>query len=141
LDVNAEAVRNEAAALGGNALAIAADVADEHSIGAAFARAREACGRIDSVVNYAGINRQVPILSMSLEDWNAVIRVNLTGSFLVARAAAEVMKPQGVGSIVLVSSRLYLGGVLNVNYISSKGGVVALARSLALRWEKHNIRV
>jgi 3-oxoacyl-[acyl-carrier protein] reductase len=76
---------------------------------------------------------------MTLEQWEAVIRVNLTGSFLIAQHVARAMEDGG--AIVLTSSRSYLGNVGQANYAASKGGVVSLTRTLALELGKRRIRV
>src|SRR6202035_5513437 len=73
--------------------------------------------------------------------WDAVIRVNLTGSFLIAQAAARAMIATGGGSILLTASRSYLGNFGQANYSASKGGVVSLTRTLAIELGQHNVRV
>ena len=78
---------------------------------------------------------------MTLEQWNAVIAVNLTGTFLMAQAVAPAMIEQQSGSIVLTSSRSYYGNIAQANYSASKGGVVSLTRTLALELARYNIRV
>ena len=122
-------------------LAVRADIADSGGAAEMIARTKAAFGRVDALVHFAGITRPAPIAQMTLEQWDAVIRINLTGSFLVSQAVASVMIEQGSGSIVLISSRSYLGSVTRANYAASKGGVVSLMRTLALELGKHNIRV
>src|SRR6202035_3665460 len=73
--------------------------------------------------------------------WDAVIRVNLTGSFLIAQAAARAMIATGGGSILLTASRSYLGNFGQADYSASKGGVVSLTRTLAIELGQHNVRV
>jgi 3-oxoacyl-[acyl-carrier protein] reductase len=96
---------------------------------------------VDALVHYAGITRDAVHWKMSLEDWELVLKVNLTGSFLVASAVGEVMRQQRSGSIVLTSSRSYLGNFGQANYAASKGGVVSLTRTLALELGRYNVRV
>ncbi|RTH32876.1 SDR family oxidoreductase, partial [Thermus scotoductus] len=103
--------------------------------------ALEAMGRLDGVVHYAGITRDNFHWKMPLEDWEAVIRVNLTGSFLVAKAASEAMREKNPGSIVLTASRVYLGNLGQANYSAAKAGVVGLTRTLALELGRWGIRV
>ena len=91
------------------------------------------------LAHFAGITKDALADRMTLEQWNDVIRVNLTGSFIVAQQVARAMEDGG--SIVLTSSRSYLGNVGQANYAASKGGVVSLARTLALELGKRNIRV
>ncbi|TBH21820.1 SDR family oxidoreductase [Thermus thermamylovorans] len=129
------------AAEGTGALAIPMDVADPASVAEGFRKALEAFGRLDGVVHYAGITRDSFHWKMPLEDWEAVLRVNLTGSFLVARAASEAMRERNPGSIVLTSSRVYLGNLGQANYAAAKAGVVGLTRTLALELGRYGIRV
>ncbi|WP_018462105.1 SDR family NAD(P)-dependent oxidoreductase, partial [Thermus oshimai] len=91
------------AAEGVGALAIPMDVADPRSVEEGFGKALEALGGLDGVVHYAGITRDNFHWKMPLEDWEAVLRVNLTGSFLVARAASAAMRERNPGSIVLTA--------------------------------------
>ncbi|KGQ21258.1 SDR family oxidoreductase [Thermus filiformis] len=138
-DLEEDPLREAASATG--ALPVVMDVADPPSVEEGFARALEAFGRLDGVVHYAGITRDNFHWKMPLEDWERVIRVNLTGSFLVARAASEAMRERNPGSIVLTSSRVYLGNLGQANYSASKAGVVGLTRTLALELGRWGIRV
>ncbi|WP_337844730.1 SDR family oxidoreductase [Thermus sp.] len=123
------------------ALAIPMDVADPPSVEEGFRKVLEALGGLDGVVHYAGITRDNFHWKMPLEDWEAVLRVNLTGSFLVAKAASEAMRERNPGSIVLTASRVYLGNLGQANYAASKAGVVGLTRTLALELGRYGIRV
>lgn len=129
------------AATATGALGVVMDVADPRSVEEGFSRALEAFGRLDGVVHYAGITRDNFHWKMPLEDWERVIRVNLTGSFLVAKAASAAMRERNPGSIVLTSSRVYLGNLGQANYSASKAGVVGLTRTLALELGRWGIRV
>ena len=120
-------------------LALACDVADEASVANAVTQVKEQFGRIDVLAHFAGITKDALADRMTLEAWNDVIRVNLTGSFIVAQQVARAM--ENGGSIVLTSSRSYLGNVGQANYAASKGGVVSLTRTLALELGKRGIRV
>jgi 3-oxoacyl-[acyl-carrier protein] reductase len=124
-----------------DALAVAVDIADERSVEEAVAQTLARFGRIDALAHYAGITRDALYHKLSLEAWDAVIRVNLTGSFVVARAVARVMSEQGRGSIVLTASRSAYGNVGQANYSASKGGVISLTRTLALELGRYNVRV
>ena len=120
-------------------LALACDVADAASVERAVAQTKERFGRIDVLAHYAGITKDALAHKMTPEQWNDVIRVNLTGTFVVAQAVLREMEDGG--SIVLTSSRSYLGNVGQSNYAASKGGVVSLTRTLALELGKRRIRV
>lgn len=120
------------------------DVSDESAVDAAMAAITSSEGRIDSLVNNAGLAIRRPSLELSLADWEAVLKVNLTGVFLCARAAARHMIPNRRGVIVNTASIMGLsGGGLypNISYQSSKGAVVNLTRALAVEWAAHGIRV
>ncbi len=110
------------------------DVRDEASIREAIGACVERHGRLDILVNAAGVTHRVPSLDVQLEDWDRVQEVNLRGTFLCCRAAATVMRDAG-GAIVNVASQLAIaptGG--RAAYVSSKAGVIALTRSLAVEW-------
>jgi NAD(P)-dependent dehydrogenase (short-subunit alcohol dehydrogenase family) len=120
-------------ASGRGVLAQRVDVTAEAQVEAAVDAAARHFGRIDVLVNCAGIIKHSPIDKMSLEDFESVLRVNLTGTFLTCRAVVPVMKKQGRGKIVNIAS---LGGRtgrpgVGVNYAASKAGVIALTQTLA----------
>ena len=138
-DVNEAGVGAAARALGEGAISIGIDVADPIGVAAMVSLARKSFGKIDALTHYAGmIVRWEPT---SLEAWDEVLRVNLTGSFVVAQAVAGEMVAAGGGSIVLVASRGHLGVPGQPGYAASKGGVVSLMRTLALELGQHNVRV
>ncbi|MBN9511717.1 MAG: glucose 1-dehydrogenase [Alphaproteobacteria bacterium] len=133
----------EIAAEGFPAHGHAVDVTDEASVVAAF-DAVAAEGRIDSLVNNAGMALRRPSVELSREDFERVIDVNLTGVFLCARTAARHMLRAGRGAIVNTASIMGLsGGGLypNISYQASKGAVVNLTRALAVEWAASGIRV
>jgi 3-oxoacyl-[acyl-carrier protein] reductase len=127
--------------LGLDALGVAVDIADERSVEEALAQTLARFGRVDALAHYAGITRDALYYKLSLDAWDAVIRVNLTGSFVVAKAVAQVMSEQRSGSIVLTSSRSAYGNVGQANYSASKGGVISLTRTLALEVGRFGVRV
>jgi 3-oxoacyl-[acyl-carrier protein] reductase len=127
--------------LGDAVLALDVDVADQASVADLFARTKDEHGRVDVLAHFAGITRDAMASKLELEAWDEVLRVNLTGTFLTARAAAVQMRANGGGSIILTSSRSYLGNIGQSNYAASKGGVVSLTRTLALEYGKWNVRV
>jgi 3-oxoacyl-[acyl-carrier protein] reductase len=128
----AESLVQELSGNGGGALAVMADVACEPQVEAMLAEILKRYGRLDVVVNNAGITRDALLLRMKLADWQAVIDVNLTGAFLVSRAAAKVMLKQRSGKIINISSVVGLcGNAGQANYAASKAGLVGLTKSLA----------
>lgn len=135
-DINGESAAKLAANLdasGRRALAQRVDVTAEAEVQAAAEQAVERFGRVDVLVNCAGIIKHGPIERMSLQDFESVIRVNLTGTFLACRAVVPVMKKQGGGKIVNLASiagRTARPGV-GVNYAASKAGIIGLTRTLA----------
>ena len=140
LDLDAPLAEHEAAGLA-NSVGCGLDVSDAAAIERCFA-SLGAQGAIDVLVNSAGMAIRKPSLELALDDWNQVINVNLTGSFLCARAAARHMTAGG--SIVNIASIMGLsGGGLypNIAYQTSKGGVVNMTRALAVEWAPLQIRV
>jgi len=144
LDRDGEAAKSCAAALGEACIGHAADVADEAVIDATFADIHHREGRIDILVNNAGTAIRRPTNELSLADWQKVVDVNMTGSFLCARAAGRIMTKQGSGAIINVASIMGLsGGGLypNISYQATKGAVVNMTRALAVEWAASGIRV
>jgi 3-oxoacyl-[acyl-carrier protein] reductase len=141
LDIAEDAVAARIAEHGLDAFAYGCDVGDEASVAGAVAAVRERFGRIDALAHFAGITRDGMHHKMTLDMWDAVIRVNLTGSFLMAKAVSAVMAPQRSGSIVLTASRSAYGNMGQANYSASKGGVISLGRTLALELGRFNVRV
>jgi 3-oxoacyl-[acyl-carrier protein] reductase len=127
--------------LGDAVLALDVDVADQASVAELFGRTKDEHGRVDVLAHFAGITKDAMASKLELDAWEEVLRVNLTGTFLTARAAAVEMRAGGGGSIILTSSRSYLGNIGQSNYAASKGGVVSLTRTLALEYGKWNVRV
>jgi NAD(P)-dependent dehydrogenase (short-subunit alcohol dehydrogenase family) len=140
-DLDAEAARAVAAKLP-SAVALECDVSDEASVGAAVQSVREAFGRLDCVFNSAGFVRFTPIEELSVQEWNRMLAVHLTGTFLVCRAALPLMQSSGGGAIVNMASasallaRPHLGA-----YAAAKGGVISFSRQLALDAHEYGVRV
>lgn len=118
-----------------------ADITDEKQVIALFNFIQSTFGRMDVLVNNAGIIRDNMIWNMSAADFDMVINVNLKGAWLMCREAAKKMKQQNSGRIINISSRAWLGNIGQTNYSSSKAGVIGLTRSLALELGKYNISV
>ena len=135
-------VAGEIAAGGGKAQAVALDVADRASVEAAFDEVLKAHGRIDHLVNNAGITRDNLVLRMKDEDWQQVLATNLTGVFLCTQAALRPMLKQRSGRIVNVTSVVGLtGNPGQANYAASKAGVVGFTRSVAREVASRSITV
>ncbi len=142
--IHAAAAAQAIKAIGGVARVYTCDVADEASVARATAETVRDLGGLHILVNNAGIALRAPTIELSLEDWNAVVAVNLTGVFLCARHAARTMLPAGGGVIVNLASIMGLsGGGLspNLSYQSTKGAIVNLTRALAVEWASAGIRV
>jgi glucose 1-dehydrogenase len=146
----AQAVVDEIVAMGRRAIAIKADVSDEAEVVALFAQAIAAFGTLHIVVSNAGLQRDAAFDEMTLDQWNKVISVNLTGQFLCAREAVREFKRRGLdlnvsmaaGKIICMSSvhqQIPWGG--HVNYAASKGGVMLMMKSIAQEMAPQRIRV
>src|SRR4051794_301736 len=132
----------EAEARAGRALTVALDIADPASVAAAVRAALHAFGRIDVLVNNAGVGSNTPFLDITLEEWNRVVGVNLTGSFLMAQAVAREMAKSGGGAIVnVVSVSGQRGGDGRAAYGAAKAGLELLTKVMAVELAAHCIRV
>ena len=137
----AEALAAEIAGqFGVEAVAVAANVADEAEATALIAAATDAFGRVDILVNNAGITRDGLAARMGDEDFDAVIDINLKGTFHCCRAAAKVMMKQRWGRIINMSSVVGVyGNAGQVNYAASKAGVIGMTKTLAKELARRNI--
>jgi len=144
LDVLGDTLRQAVAALGkpADTLALEADLADPKAIETAVAQAHRQFGRIDALVNNAGVAVFKPLLDVTLEDWQRVMAVNLTGPFLMTQAVAPHMRDQGGGAIVNVTSISGLrASTLRVAYGTSKAALAHLTRQQAAELGEYGIRV
>lgn len=117
-------------------------VTEEEEVDAAAAEALSHFGRIDILINNAGITRDRTLLKMSREDWDAVISVNLTGVFNCSRAVAPIMKSQQYGRIVSASSNVAIRGNFGqTNYVASKTGIIGLTKVWAMELGRYGITV
>jgi 2-deoxy-D-gluconate 3-dehydrogenase len=129
-------------AAGGRAAVVPTDVASYPAVEALMQAAVEQLGRLDVVVNNSGIARPKPLAETSPEDWQAVVDVNLTGVFYGCRAAAPYLIAQRSGKIVNLASVLGAVGLPGYAvYGATKGGVIALTRTLGVEWARHNVQV
>jgi len=117
------------------------DISDEKQVIAFFNSIQETFGRIDVLVNNAGIIRDNMIWNMNSADFDLVVNVNLKGTWLMCREAAKKMKQQNSGRIINISSRAWMGNMGQTNYSASKAGVIGLTRALALELGKYNVSV
>jgi glucose 1-dehydrogenase len=146
----AEQLVNEIRTEGGEAMALEADVSDEGQVQRMFRDTIDAWGSIDILVTNAGIQRDASFHEMTLDQWNQVLAVNLTGQFLCAREAVREFMRRGVdpklscaaGKIICMSSvHDIVPWAGHVNYATSKGGVLMFLKSLAQEVAEHRIRV
>jgi NAD(P)-dependent dehydrogenase (short-subunit alcohol dehydrogenase family) len=134
----AEAVASE---LDGS-VGLACDVSDEASVEQAVRETQERFGRVDCVLNAAGYAQFTPIEELSLADWNRMLAVHLTGTFLVCRSALPRLRAAGGGSIVNMASIAALLARPSLGaYAAAKGGIIAFSRQLALDAAADNVRV
>ena len=125
-----------------SAVPLTCDVADEGSVEAAVAGAVEALGRLDCVFNSAGFVRFTPIEELTLAEWNRMLAVHLTGTFLVCRAALPRLREAGGGAIVnMASASALLARPHLAAYAAAKGGVISFSRQLALDAHAYGVRV
>lgn len=138
----ADAVVAEIEEMGSEAIALQADVAQTDQVDALFSAVLEQWGRIDVLVNNAGIARDTLLIRMKLEDWQAVIDLNLTGVFLCTKAASKVMLKQRSGRIINVTSVVgEMGNAGQANYSASKAGVIGFTKSIAKEVASRGITV
>lgn len=146
----ADAVVSAIKQAGGEAMKVLADVSKEDQVQAMFKEVIAAYGTIDILVNNAGLQRDSSLVDMTLEQWNTVIGINLTGQFLCAREAAREFLRRGIrpevsssmGKIICMSSvHEVIPWAGHVNYASSKGGVMLMMKTLAQELAPHKIRV
>jgi 3-oxoacyl-[acyl-carrier protein] reductase len=138
LDQLVAEIRNQ----GGEALAVPTDVAVAADVERLFDEAANAFGRVDILINNAGITRDGLLMRMKEEDWDAVLNTNLKGAFLCCKAAAKLMGKQRYGRIVNISSVVgEMGNAGQANYCASKAGMIGLTKSVARELSKRNVTV
>lgn len=143
-DVNLEGanqVARDIQAGGGRAIVVEANVARKSDVEAMVEKVLGEFGRLDILINNAGITRDAMSGKMTEEQWDAVLDVNLKGSFLCAQAAARPMVERQFGRIINTASLGVRGNIGQANYVASKAGVIGLTRVLALELARYNITV
>lgn len=144
-DVNlelSEETAKEVRALGVKSFALQMDVADQDSVTRAFRTFADEFSSLDVLVNNAGITKDAVLLRMKEADWDAVMNINLKGSFLCMKEAVKVMAKQRFGKIVSISSVVaFMGNPGQANYSSSKAGLVGLTKTVAREYAGRGIRV
>lgn len=142
-DLNADQAVAQAQRLGSKYLGLAVDVGSEASVKAAVEAAVGQYGRIDALINNAGIgDSPKPTLEQDFTYFEKVLSVHLNGTFLMSREVAAVMIEQGAGSIVNISSIAALGGIRGRNaYGAAKAGIASMTRSMAAEWAQQGVRV
>ena len=136
------AIETEITAVGAQALAVPMDVADAEQVKSGFKRAVERFGRLDILVNNAAVTRDGLAVRMKPDDWDAVLRTNLTGAHLCAQQALAVMLRQRSGRIINVTSVVAeTGNAGQSNYVAAKAGLIGLTRALAVEVASRSITV
>lgn len=139
----AEEVEEKIAAMGRKALIIKADASDATQVKEMFAKIKETFGRLDILVNNAGTSQDKDIFEMSYEDWDRIIKTNLTSGMLCSKAAMEIMREQNSGRIIFISSVVGERGALfgHIHYAATKSGQIGITKTLARTGAKYNITV
>lgn len=141
-DIDEAGVRKAVESLPGRAIGLRADVTSAEDIAGLFETVLKELGRVDIVVNNAGITRDTLIIRMAEKDWDMVLDINLKGAFLVTKAASRIMMKQRSGRIINISSVVGLtGNAGQANYSASKAGLVGLTKSAAKELAARGITV
>jgi 3-oxoacyl-[acyl-carrier protein] reductase len=144
-DVNQEQlsqIEKDIEALGRKALSLAVNVTDSSQTEEAANKTLDKFGKIDILINNAGINRDALLIRMSQQDFDSVLNVNLKGTFNCCKAVCKIMMKQRAGRIVNIASIIgIMGNIGQVNYAASKAGIIGLTKSLAKELASRNINV
>lgn len=143
-DVNIESAQTaskEVSALGVKSMALQLDVSKQDNVVSAFKTFSEEFGPLDILVNNAGITRDGVLLRMKEEDWDAVLNINLKGTFLCCKEAIRIMGKQRFGKIISISSVVaFMGNPGQANYSASKAGLIGLTKTIAKEYSSRGIR-
>ncbi len=140
-DADAAGCERVAKELGAGALAVPGDVARKADVEAMVKQVTDTWGRVDVLINNAGVNRDAMAAKMTEEQWDFVLDVNLKGTFLVSQAVLPGMRERGWGRVVNTSSVGAQGNIGQANYAASKAGVMGLTRTLAIEYAKYGVTV
>jgi 3-oxoacyl-[acyl-carrier protein] reductase len=133
---------NEIVNAGGEAIAVKMDVADSEQIKSGFKQVLEKFGRLDILINNAAITRDGLALRMKQEDWDAVLRTNLTGAHLCTQQALAIMMRARAGRIINIASVVAeMGNAGQANYVAAKAGLIGLTKAIAIEIASRNITV
>ena len=146
LDWNAAAIEEAAKKLQAmdpacKVLPVQCDISEEESVNAAFASIDKAFGKVDVLVNNAGISRDTMFHKMTFEQWDSVMKVNLYGTYFCCKAVMQGMRDRGYGRIVNLSSVVAYGNAGQANYGATKGAIISLTKTLAKEGGRKNITV
>jgi 2-dehydro-3-deoxy-D-gluconate 5-dehydrogenase len=137
-----DAATAELSAHGVKTISVGTDVTDEAAVAAMAARVQREFGRVDILINNAGINIRKPPHALALAEWEKVITTNLTSAFLCSQAVYPMMKAAGGGKIINIGSMMSIfGASFAPAYAASKGGIVQFTRSCAVAWAADNVQV
>ena len=140
-DMNADGAASAAAAIGNGAVAITADISDPDAVASMFKEIENRTGGVDILVNNASIVPFVAWDDVDLDHWRKIIDVNLTGTFIVTRAATDQMRAKKkAGRVISIASNTFFAGTPNMAaYVAAKGGVIGFTRALATELGKYGI--
>ncbi len=141
LDYDAASAEKTAAAIGGNIIAVPCDVSSDPQVKTAVETILASFGRIDILVNNAGITRDAMFHKMTGEQWEQVLNINLNGTYLCCKHVVPLMRTQGYGKIVNLSSSSAKGNVGQANYAAAKAAIEGLTKTLAKELASKNITV
>ncbi len=138
---NAQSTSQEVSALGVKSIALKLDVSNQENVINSFKTFTGEFGSLDILINNAGITKDGVLLRMKEEDWDAVLNINLKGSFLCSKEAIKIMGKQRSGKIISISSVVaFMGNPGQANYSSSKAGLIGLTKTIAKEYASRGIR-
>lgn len=142
VDLNGGGAMATATAIGGTSFGVECDIGDPQSVARLYAEVEKAAGKLDILINAAGIVPFVPWDQLTFEEWRRVMRVNLDGLYLMCRGGSDMMRKNNYGRIVNISSNSIFAGTPNMaHYVASKGGVLTFSRALATELGAYKITV